>query len=132
MFPAQQAGFGSPYPPSYLPGGFSNYAGTGIQLPGGGGYAYPPGSDMARFMDGINNQAVGATQGPNGGSVVDWAQSLSAQQQGGQMQSPQGGTGGSSGGGSSESLGQLLGFMISMLGEALKKKKSGGESSDSE
>jgi hypothetical protein len=56
----------------------SHFASTGV--PGlTGGFAYPPGSDMASFMDNINNTVTAATRGPNGGSVVDWANGLAAQ-----------------------------------------------------
>lgn len=72
------------YPPSFMPGGFSQFSNTGV--PGMmGGYAYPPGSEMTRFMDSMNNHVAAVTKGPNGESVVDWAKNLAA----GQGQNPQ-------------------------------------------
>jgi len=56
----------------------THYSITGI--PGmGGGYAYPPGSEMTRFMDSINAVVSQASAGPYGGSIVDWAQGLATQ-----------------------------------------------------
>jgi hypothetical protein len=74
----------SPLPPSGLPANMaqpasiSNFASTGV--PGmTGGFAYPPGSSMTTFMDTINNTVSAATRGPNGVSVVGWANGLAAQ-----------------------------------------------------
>jgi hypothetical protein len=56
----------------------THYSLTGI--PGmAGGYAYPPGSEMTRFMDSINSVVSQASAGPYGGSIVDWAQGLATQ-----------------------------------------------------
>lgn len=56
----------------------SSFSTTGV--PGlAGGYAYPPGSDMTKFMDNINQTVAAADQGPGGVSVVDWANGLAAQ-----------------------------------------------------
>ena len=56
----------------------THYSLTGI--PGmAGGYAYPPGSEMTRFMDSINAVVSQASAGPYGGSIVDWAQGLATQ-----------------------------------------------------
>ena len=55
---------------------YSNYAQTGIASISGSGYAYPPGSTMASFMDNINNTVASCSAGPNGGSIIDWANGL--------------------------------------------------------
>jgi hypothetical protein len=75
MMPAAQQMM--PATPQMLP---TNYSQTGV--PGiGGGYAYTPGSGMAGFMDNLNNTVAVALSGPNGGSIVDWANGLLLQQQ---------------------------------------------------
>lgn len=135
-FPQMPNGSGyNPYPPSYLPGGGSQFNKTGI--PGmNGGPSYPPGSPMTQFMDGLNNQIASVTSGPNGGGVVDWAKSLAAgakqptsapQSQGGQPQVPSTGSTGSAGSGA-PSGGQLLALMLADLMEQamLKLKGQGG------
>jgi hypothetical protein len=46
-----------------------------------GGYAYPPGSEMCVFVDGINSQVAKVCRSPDGhGSVADWAKRLAANQ----------------------------------------------------
>lgn len=86
-FPQMPGGFNQ-YPPSYLPGGFSQFNNTGV--PGMmGGDAYPPGSSMTGFMDDLNNQVASATRGPNGESVLDWANNLAAGNGQGPVQTPQ-------------------------------------------
>lgn len=59
-------------------GGMVSFASTGI--PGlTGGYAYPPGSEMSNFLDGLNGTVAAATRGPDGSSVIAWAQALAQQ-----------------------------------------------------
>ena len=112
------------YPPSLLPGGFSQFNVTGI-VGAGGGFAYPPGSQVTQMMDTLNNQVASATQGPYGGSVVDWAQSLAAGQQAQPQQPQQGGPGG--GGSGVELIGMLLGVLLQAVAEKLKAQKAEDE-----
>ena len=57
----------------------SNFTTTGIPSLSGSGYAYPPGSEMNRFLDGLNQTTAAASTGPNGQSVIAWAQGLADQ-----------------------------------------------------
>lgn len=102
---------------------FSNFYQTGIASLTGG-YAYPPGSDMVKFMDDINNTVAAASSGPSGGSIVDWAnglaaqaqqrQALAAQQAAASASSMMGGAGGTGGGLSG--LMQMYQMLMSMMG----------------
>lgn len=105
---------------------FTNYTQTGI--PGvSGGYAYPPGSPMSQFMDGVNNTAIQATRGPSGENVVSWATNLAQQAQARKQAtgtSLVSGTGGSAAAGSSGgALMQVLQTLMTMLA-SLQQKKS--------
>lgn len=135
-FPQMPSGNGyNAYPPSFLPGGGSQFSKTGVSGLNGGP-SYPPGSDMTRFMDGLNNQIASVTSGPNGGGVVDWAKSLAAgakkplsapQSESGKPQTPSTKSTGSAGSGA-PSGGQLLAMMLEDLKEQamLKLKGQGG------
>lgn len=60
----------------------SNFNQTGIPGLTPGSTAYPPGSSMAQFLDGLNGEMATATSGANGqGSVIQWAQGLQQQQE---------------------------------------------------
>jgi hypothetical protein len=97
----------------------ANYTLNGV--PGiGGGYAYPPGSDMCKFMDGINQTVNNACASPTGqGSVMDWANGLAMQAQMGGMGGTSGMSGmsgmGGMGGGLGGSLGQLQSMLMYMM-----------------
>lgn len=74
---------------------FSNYSTFGV--PGlTGGYAYPPGSEMAKFMDGINNTVAAAS---SMGSLL-----------GGAM-----GNAGAAGVGGTPDMSQLMQMLMSMM-----------------
>lgn len=63
--------------------GLTDYTQTGVPA-AGGGYAYPPGSEMCQFMDSINNTTAQACMSPDGSEdVMTWANQL---QQEAQMQ----------------------------------------------
>lgn len=75
---------------------------TQTGVPGlGGGYAFPPGSQMCIFMDGLNQTVRAANVSPTGqGDVISWAQGLAAKSKaraamasGGGMFGAMGGTG---------------------------------------
>jgi hypothetical protein len=55
-----------------------SFAGSGIPN-FNGGFAYPPGSEMAQFLDHLNGTVASATRGPDGGSVLNWATGLAQQ-----------------------------------------------------
>lgn len=101
---------------------FSNFTQTGIVNAAGNGYAYPPGSDMAQFMDGINNTVAQACLAPNGQDVTTWANELAqqAQQEQAAQQQQLASMGGSTGSTSSSNplaqMMQLYEMLMSMMG----------------
>lgn len=122
----------SPYASSFLPGGFSQFTYTGV--PGfTGGFAYPPGSQMTQLMDGLNNQVAAATQGPYGGSIVDWAQGLLAGQQAGMQQAPPVPPAAPQQGASTgfELIGLLLGILMAAASKKVKAKQEQGDKDSS-
>ena len=123
-FPQIPGGGFNAYQPSSQPAGGSQFSKTGV--PGlNGGPSYPPGSDMTKFMDGLNNEVSSVTKGPNGESVVDWAKNLAAHSKG--QVNPQ------SAAANSPSGGQLLSLMLAdLMQQAMLKLKGKGGNADNQ
>jgi hypothetical protein len=100
----------------------TSYNATGI--PGlTGGYAYPPGSSMTQFMDGITGMANQATfSGANGQDTVSWAMGLAQQAQANkQAQMNSGGSGSANGG--NASISQIMQALMSIMSSLIEQAK---------
>ena len=100
-------------------GGLVSFASTGI--PGlNGGYAYPPGSEMASFLDNLNGTVASASHAPDGSSIIAWANGLAQQaairqQQQAQLQAQQAQAAAAQAASAGDSLMQMLQDLLNML-----------------
>jgi hypothetical protein len=117
--------------PTQQPGSLVSFGSMGV--PGlNGGYAYPPGSEMASFMDSINSTVAAATVAPDGSSdILTWANGLAQQaalrqQQQAQQAQALAAQSAAAGGDSGNNMMQMLQSLLSMLISQLSSQNGTG------